>query len=286
MSDRLTINPGLRYTLNFPSTEINGQTAVFNLQTQQLEYPGDQSGAAAEEGQLRSAPGRRLSAHRQDDRSAPATAWSGSRWRASRRRSRRRRSRSCRRCRSARSTRSRRRSCCRTGRRVAPIAPTPTAGLGQGVFAVDGTLGSGYVAAVERLGAARADARTRPSRSAYVGSNITHVGIPDTNLNQLTGEPAGAGQPLLNNASPNPVLRHHPALVVARRSDDSAGAAAEAVSGIHDGQPLSQQRRHDALPGTRAEPAPAARRAGCRTRSPTRAPSWSTMPRRCSTRRS
>ena len=32
--------PGLRYTLNFPSTEINGQTAVFNLQTRQLEYPG------------------------------------------------------------------------------------------------------------------------------------------------------------------------------------------------------------------------------------------------------
>src|SRR6185436_12073636 len=40
VSDRLTINPGLRYTLNFPSTEINGQTAVFNLQTQLLEYPG------------------------------------------------------------------------------------------------------------------------------------------------------------------------------------------------------------------------------------------------------
>src|SRR6185295_3179835 len=31
------------------------------------------------------------------------------------------------------------------GPSVAPIAPTPTAGLGQGVFAVDGTLGSGYV---------------------------------------------------------------------------------------------------------------------------------------------
>ena len=40
VSDRLTINAGLRYTLNFPSTEINGQTAVFNLQTKQLEYPG------------------------------------------------------------------------------------------------------------------------------------------------------------------------------------------------------------------------------------------------------
>jgi len=40
VSGRLTINAGLRYTLNFPSTEINGQTAVFNPQTRQLEYPG------------------------------------------------------------------------------------------------------------------------------------------------------------------------------------------------------------------------------------------------------
>src|SRR5207247_7819113 len=40
VTDRLTFNPGLRYTLNFPSTEINGQTEVFNLDTQQLEYPG------------------------------------------------------------------------------------------------------------------------------------------------------------------------------------------------------------------------------------------------------
>ena len=40
VSDRLTINAGLRYTLNFPSTEINGQTAVFNFQTRQLDYPG------------------------------------------------------------------------------------------------------------------------------------------------------------------------------------------------------------------------------------------------------
>ena len=31
------------------------------------------------------------------------------------------------------------------GLTVALVGPTPTAGLGQGVFAVDGTLGSGYV---------------------------------------------------------------------------------------------------------------------------------------------
>ncbi len=42
VSNRFTISPGLRYTLNFPSTEINGQTAVFNPATQLLEYPGDE----------------------------------------------------------------------------------------------------------------------------------------------------------------------------------------------------------------------------------------------------
>jgi hypothetical protein len=40
ISERLTLNPGVRYTLNFPSTEINGQTAVLNLDTRLLEYPG------------------------------------------------------------------------------------------------------------------------------------------------------------------------------------------------------------------------------------------------------
>jgi len=41
VSNRFTISPGLRYTLNFPSTEINGQTAVFNPFTRLLEYHGD-----------------------------------------------------------------------------------------------------------------------------------------------------------------------------------------------------------------------------------------------------
>ena len=39
-NSRLTINAGLRYTLNFPSTEADNQGAVFNLQTQQLDYLG------------------------------------------------------------------------------------------------------------------------------------------------------------------------------------------------------------------------------------------------------
>ena len=39
-SSKLTINAGLRYTLNFPSTILDNQGAVFNLQTQQLDYLG------------------------------------------------------------------------------------------------------------------------------------------------------------------------------------------------------------------------------------------------------
>ena len=39
-SHRLTINLGLRYTLNFPSTEADNQGAIFNLETEQLDYLG------------------------------------------------------------------------------------------------------------------------------------------------------------------------------------------------------------------------------------------------------
>ena len=40
LSDDITINAGIRYTLNFPSTEENDRAAVFNLETQQLQYLG------------------------------------------------------------------------------------------------------------------------------------------------------------------------------------------------------------------------------------------------------
>src|SRR5207248_1252031 len=39
VTPRLTINPGVRYTLNFPSTEANNRIGVFNLATQTLDYP-------------------------------------------------------------------------------------------------------------------------------------------------------------------------------------------------------------------------------------------------------
>jgi outer membrane receptor protein involved in Fe transport len=88
----------------------------------------------------------------------------------------------------------------RNGPSVAPLPPGPLAGLGQGVFAVDATLGSGYAqqwnAAVQR-----AVTTTITIEAAYVGSIITHVGIPDTNLNQLTAAQLATGSPLLDRVT-------------------------------------------------------------------------------------
>src|SRR5437660_2836052 len=88
----------------------------------------------------------------------------------------------------------------RNGPSVAPIAPTPAAGLGQGVFAVDKTLGSGHV---QQWNASlqRELTTTTTLELAYVGSNITHVGIPDSNLNQLKVEQLALGSALLDRVA-------------------------------------------------------------------------------------
>ena len=205
VSDRFTVNGGLRYTLNFPSTEVNDQAAVFNLETEQLEYLG-QNGQPRSARQLHTLNfGPRLGivgritdrtvarvaygmvwieqagittpfttpvfpflqtvSQRTLDNIAPAFTLS-------------------------------------SGPRVEPIPLTPTAGLGQGVFAVDRDLGSGYVqqwnTSLQRE--LNADLAVEV---AYVGSKITRVGIPDANLNQLTVEQLAEGAALLQRV-PNP----------------------------------------------------------------------------------
>jgi len=184
VSDRLTINPGLRYTLNFPSTEINGQTAVFNLQTRQLDYPGANPVRPLKKDNF----GPRLGAvYRLTDKTIVSSGY-GLVWiemagittpfttptfpflqTASQR---------------ALDTISPA-FVLRNGPSVAPISPTPTAGLGQGVFAVDATLGSGYVQQWN-VSVQRELTANTTVEAAYVGSNITHVGIPDSNINQLS----------------------------------------------------------------------------------------------------
>jgi hypothetical protein len=88
------------------------------------------------------------------------------------------------------------------GPSVTPIGPTPTAGLGQGVFAVDGTLGSGYVQQWN-VSLQRELTRNTTVEVSYLGSNITHVGIPDTNINQLSVSQLAQGSSLLTRV-PNP----------------------------------------------------------------------------------
>ena len=94
------------------------------------------------------------------------------------------------------------------GTRVDPIPLTPDAGLGQGVFAVDRGLGSGYVQQWN-VSAQRALWRGASFEVAYVGSNITNVGVPDANSNQLTVEQLAQGTALTARV-PNPFFGQIP----------------------------------------------------------------------------
>ncbi len=208
---RLTLNLGLRYTLNFPSTEASDQGAILNLQTGLLDYLGRNNypDTARELHKLNFGP-RLGIAYRLTDKTVlrsglgitfieqagittpftipqfpfiqtvtqrsldginPAFVLS-------------------------------------TGASVQPIPLTPTAGYGQGVFSVDRDLGSGYVTQWN----VAAQRELRPNlvaEVAYAGSKITHVGIPDTNINQLTPAQLALGQTLLQQV-PNPFFGQIP----------------------------------------------------------------------------
>jgi hypothetical protein len=201
ISERLTINAGLRYTLNFPSTEINGQTAVFDVETRQLDYPGTEPVRPLKKDNF----GPRIGAvYRLTDRTIVSSGY-GKVW-----------------IEMAGITTPfttpnfpfLQTVSLRTldniapafvlakGPTVTPVGPTPTAGLGQGVFAVDGTLGSGY-AQQWNVSVQRELTANTAIEISYLGSKITNVGIPDSNINQLTEEQLALGPTLLQRV-PNP----------------------------------------------------------------------------------
>jgi hypothetical protein len=95
------------------------------------------------------------------------------------------------------------------GPTVQPIAIAPDAGIGQGVFAVDRDLGSGYVQQWN-IALQRELTPNVTVEAAYVGSKITRVGLPDSNLNQLTVEQLARGAELLQRV-PNPYFGVIPA---------------------------------------------------------------------------
>ncbi len=201
VSDRLTVNAGLRYTLNFPSTEINGQTAVFNLDALQLEYPGNAPVRPLKKDNV----GPRIGAvYRLTDRTIVSSGY-GRVW-----------------IEMAGVTTpfttpnfpflqdvSQRTLDNITpafvlskGPTVTPVSQTPTAGLGQGVFTVDGNLGSGY-AQQWNVSVQRELTSNTVVEVSYLGSKITNIGIPDSNINQLTEEQLSLGSTLLERV-PNP----------------------------------------------------------------------------------
>ncbi len=205
VSDRVTVNAGVRYTLNFPSTEKNDQVAVFNLDTRQLEYAGKdgQPRAARQLHKLNFGPRLGVVARVTDQ--TVARAGYGLVW-----------------IEMAGITTpfttpvfpflqtvSQRTLdnltpafTLASGPSVAPIPLTANAGLGQGVFAVDRDLGSGYVqqwnASLQRTLGANISIEV-----AYTGSKITHAGIPDSSVNQLTADQLAQGASLLQRV-PNP----------------------------------------------------------------------------------
>ena len=206
VSSRLTLNIGARYTLNFPSTELHNQGAVFNLGTQVLDFPhtareleccdfGPRVGAAYRIGDslvLRAGYGmiyfeqsgittpftipqfpfvQTLGQQTQDNVNAAFTLANGP--------------------------------------SVQYTPPNPNSGLGQGVFSVDRFNGSGYSqqfnVTVEKTFASDWNVEV-----SFLGSKNTRLGIPDANINQLPSQYLSMGAALLVKV-PNPYFGQIPA---------------------------------------------------------------------------
>jgi Carboxypeptidase regulatory-like domain/TonB dependent receptor-like, beta-barrel len=197
VSPRLTLNIGTRYTLNFPSTEKHDQGAVFNLNTQVLEFPhtareleccdfGPRAGLAYRVGDswvLRSGYGmvyfeqsgittpftipqfpfiQTLGQQSQDNVNAAFDLSDGP--------------------------------------TVQVTSPNPNSGLGQGVFGVDRNNGSGYSQqwnfTLEKTLGTNWNVEV-----SYLGSKNTRLGIPDANINQLPSQDLSMGSALLTKVA-------------------------------------------------------------------------------------
>lgn len=209
---RLTLNLGVRYTLNFPSTEADNHAAVFDLKQQKLRFLGqDGTPRAARKlawGDFGPRAGLALRvtdsfviragygltwieqagittpfttpmfpfiqtlSQSSLDNLTPAFALS-------------------------------------QGPAVTVQAPNPDSGLGQGVFAVQRENGSGY-AQQWNLSLQKTFGANWSAEAGYLGSKLTRLGVPDVNLNQLTVQQLSLGA-ALTQLVPNPYYGQIPA---------------------------------------------------------------------------
>ena len=192
VSNRLTLNIGTRYTLNLPSTEVNNQTAVFNLNTQVLDFPhtarnlewgdfGPRLGLSwrlSDSLVIRSGYGMvwfeqtgittpftlpqfpfvQTIGQQSQDNINPALLLS-------------------------------------SGPTVQVSSPNPNSGLGQGVFGTDRNVGSGN-SQQWNFTIQKTFGRDWNLEAGYLGSKNTHLGLPESNLNQLPSEYLSMGTAL------------------------------------------------------------------------------------------
>ena len=208
-TSRLTLNAGVRYTLNFPSTEVDNQGAVFNLQTQQLQYLG-QNGfprsartlhwvdlgprvgfAYLLTGKTVVRSGYGIAFFDQSGITTPFTNPEVP---------------FIQNIQQVNPNNSTPAFVLASGPTVQPVPLTANAGLGQSVYSVTRDLGSGYVQQWN-LAIQRQLAQNLSFEIAYIGSKATHLGVPDYNLNQLTPAQLATGNnpgSTLTKSVPNP----------------------------------------------------------------------------------
>ena len=206
ISQRLTLNIGTRYTLNFPSTEKNDQGAVFNLNTQVLDFPhtarkreccdfGPRAGMAyriSDRWVVRSGYG--MVFFEQSGITTPFTLPQFPFVQTTGQQS---------------SDNLNAAFTLATGPSVQVTAPNPNSGLGQGVFGVDRNNGSGY-SQQWNFTIQRTFGKDWNLEVAYLGSKNTRLGIPDANINQLPAQYLSRGSSLLAKVA-NPYFGQIPA---------------------------------------------------------------------------
>jgi hypothetical protein len=206
VSQRLTLNVGTRYTLNFPSTEKNDRGAIFNLNTQLLDFAhtarelhwgdfGPRFGAAyraRDSWVIRAGYGivffeqsgittpftipqfpfiQTVGQQSQDNVNAAFLLSHGP--------------------------------------TVQVMPPNANSGLGQGVLGVDRTNGSGYSQQWNFM-VQKTIGNDWNMEAGYLGSKNTRLGIPDANINQLPAQYLSQGAALLTKL-PNPYRGQIPA---------------------------------------------------------------------------